>query len=349
MKKKIFLTFLSFVLVLSLAACSKAPSSAPESSKEPEQTSQAEEPKVEEKEAVDFVKLAEGYFISEEEALKAYGLEKKGLSVIALSWPDNIYLVDAGANIAALPDNHHIPEDILEKYPSFTDHDGNIDYEKLEELDFDVIIASQGAIEKDEALKEIVDKKAIKVLQIPQSKTYDEVLKNIAVLSTAFGDENVAKENIAAYLERVEEAKALGEGCEKRNVAVIMVTADGEFILSAGSFADSLIAKLELNNVAAGMKLEGEADQFGFYASPGMDKLAEAKTDALVLMVRMKGDPKAREAACEELINSIKETFGEDSDLVKNEKYEIVDHHGIIAVSPVTISGIENIASIVFE
>lgn len=80
-----------------------------------------------------------------------------------------------------------------------------------------------------------------------------------------------------------------------------------------------------------------------------MDKLAEAKTDALVLMVRMKGDPKAREAACEELINSIKETFGEDSDLVKNEKYEIVDHHGIIAVSPVTISGIENIASIVFE
>lgn len=349
MKKKIFLAFLCVVLVLSLVACSKAPGSAPESGKEPEEAGQVEEAKAENKEVVDFLKLAEDYFVSEEEALKAYGLEKKGLSVIALSWPDNIYLADAGANIAALPDNHHIPEDILEKYPSFTDHDGKIDYAKLEELSFDVIIASKGDLEKDEALKEVVEKKAVNVLQIPQSKTYDEVLKNIAVLSTVFGDENVAKKNIAAYLERVEEAKALGEGCDKRNVAVIMVTADGEFILGADSFADSLVAKLDLNNVAAGMKLEGEADRFGFFASPGMDKLAEAKTDALVLMVRMKGDPKAREAACEELIDSIKKAFGEDSDLVKNEKYEIVDHHGIIAVSPVTISGIENIASIVFE
>ena len=350
MKKNFFAAVLCIILVISMAACSKAPVSG---SKAPVPSSEATVPSSEApvsgSEVADLTKIAEGYFITEDEALRVYGLEKTGMSVIALAWTDNIYLVDAGANIAALPDNHHIPEDILEKYASFTDHDGKIDYAKIEELSPDVIIASHEAIEKDESLKEIVDKKAIKILQIPQSATYDEVLKNIAILSTVFGDENVAKENIVGYLERIEEAKALGEGNDKRNTAVIMVTADGEFILGPGSFADSLLTKLDLKNVAANIELSGEADSFGFYTSPGMDKIAEAKPDSLVLMVRMKGNPETRSAACENLINSIKASFGEDSDLVKNEKYEIIDHHGVIAVSPITISGIETIASIAFE
>ena len=85
------------------------------------------------------------------------------------------------------------------------------------------------------------------------------------------------------------------------------------------------------------------------FMSRRMDKIAEAKPDSLVLMVRMRGEPEAREAACEDLINSIIASFGEDSDLVKNVKYEIIDHHGVIAVCPITISGLETIASIAFE
>lgn len=315
-----------------------------------EPANKTEPSQAEEKEVVDLTKVAEGYFVTEAEALKAYGLEKAGMSVIALAWTDNIYLVDGAANIAALPDNHHIPEDILEKYPSFTDHDGNLDYAKIEELAPEVIIASQKSIDDDPSLKEIVDKKGIKIVQTPTCKTYDDVLRTIAMASIVFGgDQNVAKDNIVAYLERVENAKALGEGNGKRNIAVIMATADGEFVLGTDSFANSLVEKLELENVAADMELTGEADQFGFYVSPGMDKIAEAKPDSLVLMVRMRGEPEARQAACDNLINSIKTSFGEDSDLVKNEKYEIVDHHGLIAVCPITISGLENIASIAFE
>lgn len=366
MKKRIIIAIMCIVLGIFAVACSKGgnagktnDSSASSTTQPAPITTQADkteavdktEPtQAEEKEVVDFIKVAESYFVSEAEALKAYGLEKTGMSVIALAWTDNIYLVDGAANIAALPDNHHIPEDILEKYPSFTDHDGKLDYAKIEELAPEVIIASAKDLENDASLKEIVDKLDIKVVQTPECKTYDDVLKTIATASIVFGgDQDVAKDNIAAYLERVEDAKALGEGNDKRNVAVIMVTKDGEFLLGTDGFANSLITKLELKNVAANMEMSGEVDQFGFYTSPGMDKIAEAKPDSLVLMVRMRGEPEARQAACDNLIDSIKESFGEDSDLVKNERYEIVDHHGLIAVCPITISGLENIASIAFE
>ncbi len=355
MKKKFFSTLLCIALAMSLMACSKDSDSKQKNDKSETQTdqskqiTQAEETQNDDKKSPDFSKAAEKYFVNEEEALKAYGLEKVGMSVVALAWTDNIYLIDAGVSIVALPDNHHIPEDILEKHKSFTDHDGKIDCAKFEELSPEVIIASQKSIDEDASLKKIVENKAIKIVQVPEAKTYDDVLKNIAITSIVFGDQGIAKEKIVGYLERLEEAKALGEGNTKRNTAVIMVTKDGEFLLGTESFANSLLTKLELKNVAADMELSGETDKFGFYPSPGMDKIAEAKPDSLVLMVRMRGEPEEREAACEILIDSIKSAFGDDSDLVKNEKYEIIDHHGIIAVCPITISGLESIASIVFE
>lgn len=286
------------------------------------------------------------YFCTMDEALERFGLEEAPKSAVALSWTDNSYLIDAGIEILALPDNHHIPEEILEKNKQFTDHDGNINYDMLKELKPAVFFVSEKTLEKNEELKKFLEEQKILVKEFPKAENYQDVLKLVGATAVLFGTQEKAEESINKYLDRIDDAREMLEDAKDRKVAVLMVTKEGRTILTEDNFTASLLHELDLVNVADDMDLEGEADKSGYKPAPEFKALADAGCEAIVMMVRMKGEKELKEKTIEELTTEIKDAFGEDSELVANERYGVVDHHGMIIAIPNAISGIENIADI---
>lgn len=284
------------------------------------------------------------YFGTKEEALKTFGLEKAPESAIALSWTDNIYLLDAGAKVPALPDNHHLPAEVLEKAKLFTDHDGKINLDLIKELKPSIIFANAKTMEKQTALAELAKTEGIQIAEFPKAKTYQDVLKLIGSTAVLCGDEAKAKTSISGYLQRIADARESLKGLEGRKVAILNVTKDGRQILAADNFTGSLIDELGLKNVALDLKLQ--ADKSGYAPMPEFKALADAGCEAVVMMVRIKGDKELKAKTVETLTKELKEAFGADSEVVKNERYGVVDHHGMIIAIPNAIAGIENIADI---
>ena len=77
MKKKLLLVALCISLVLSMAAFAQASGSDKKSDNAGKQEGQTEQTQVADEEVTDWSKLAESYFVTEEEALKAYGLDRR--------------------------------------------------------------------------------------------------------------------------------------------------------------------------------------------------------------------------------------------------------------------------------
>lgn len=287
-------------------------------------------------------------FIPEFDAAKeAFGVDEVQGSVIALGWVDNIYLINAGAPVAAMPDNHHIPEEILSAHKMLTDHDGNVDLELIRELSPAVIFANSRAIENVEGLAALIEEIGAKVLEIPTASTYEDVLKNIGLLSALFGTQEAAAENIHTLLHRIMDAASLVDEESAKKVAIITITADGEFIMRDNAFQNDLLSLVGAENIASAIEFEGEPDQSGNFTSPGIATLKEAGAEAFVIMVRIKGDNDAKDAAIAKITEEIRTSFGEDSTVVKNQRYDVIDHHGFIISFPGAISGLENLADII--
>lgn len=300
----------------------------------------------------------DSYFGSKEEALQRFGLTETPKSFIAPSWTDCMFFLDAAAPIAGLPDNHHIPEELLSKYPAITDHDGNFDLEKIKGLNLDVVFVDAEDLNDTEwaamvELKKYIDEAGIKTVELPKAADYQAVLKNVADLATIFGTEEAAKANIQKYVDRINTAKEMLSGAEGRKIAIISSTKDKDGNIKRGivgpdSFANALVNELGLVNVATEFELKKDNPEnvYEDYYAPSMKELADKGVEALVLMVRIKGEPEDREKEIEALKKDITEAFGADSDVVKNTRFDVVDHHGMIISIPTAIAGIENIADI---
>lgn len=286
------------------------------------------------------------YTSTKEEALKLFGFEKAPASVVPVSWTDATYLLAAGVPVAGLPDNHHLPEEILKKHVMITDHDGKFDFEKLKEIKPELVFANEKTLEKSADLKSFLDEQKIAVKAFPSAKTVNEVLELVAKTGLAFGTETEMEKNLKALHDRVEAAKESVKDLSNRKVAVISVTKDGRSILKGDTITASVLETLGLENVASSMELKGEADAQGMVPAPSFKELAEKETGAIVLMVRIKGDKTARDQAIADIETEITEAFGADSEMVKNHRYDVVDHHGLIIAIPNIVAGIENVADI---
>lgn len=285
-------------------------------------------------------------FPTQEEALEELGLERVPQSVTALSWVDCLTLLDASAPIAALPEAHHLPEEIQKQYEEFSDHDGNINYDLLKEKAVDLLFVSAAALEKNPELKAKLDEMNIEAVEMPMAKNFKQVLQRIALVSALFGTEEQAMEKIAEYEERIAEAKESLSDAMDRKVAVLSVTKEGRTVLGRKGFIANQIRLLGLQNAAAEMELDKSQEERGFYPLTDLSALKEAGVEALVIMVRIKGDKEAREAEIAKLTEEIKTVFGEDSELVQHQRYEVIDHHGLMIAAPNAIAGLENIADI---
>lgn len=307
-----------------------------EKTKEEEAT---EKPEVEAEDTIDVDK----YFVSEEEALAYLGLTEAGKTFGAWSWPDTDVLAAAGVQLAGIPDNHHLPEDVLNANEHISDHDGNLDLEKLKELKPEVFILGAKDGEKMPELVTALEEIGSQIIST-KIDTYEDLCKTIAAFSIVGETEEAAKDSLTKMAERVEAAKSmLTEGIDK--VALVTVeemTENGYHVASPGSFGESLILELGLTNATAG--LEGEKDRFGFTVSSLADIMA-TEPDSLVLMVRTTKDADQKKKDIEEILTTLKSEYGE-TDLVKNERFEVIDHHGVLPKSTLAVSGIENIADI---
>ncbi len=364
--KKIFSVLLSMILVFSLVACggqttttttpsavSDSPSTTADTTadttvgSDTETTTSATSSEAGEDGHGHGHASIDSFIPSFEEAKSVFGVDAVQSSVIALSWVDSMYLLQAGAPVVALPDNHHIPEETLSASKLFTDHDGNYNFDLIRELKPAVVFASAEAIGKVEGLAAVIEEIGAKVLEIPAATTYEGVLKNVGLLAALFGTEEAAAENIHTLVHRVIDAANLVDESSAKKVAVVTITKDGEFVLGAGdNIQNNLIELAGAENVAAGMNFEGEADKTGNYASPGVQALKDAGAEAFVIMVRIKGDKEAKDAAIAKITEEIKTAYGEDSVMVKNQRFDVIDHHGFIISFPGAINGLENLTDI---
>lgn len=283
---------------------------------------------------------------TKEEALKALGLSSAPKAVVPISWTDATYLLAAGAPIVGLPDNHHLPEESLQKYTMISDHDGKLDLEALKQAKPDLILVNEKTLEKQTELHHFLEENHIAHHAFPSAKTVSDVWKLVAQTGTAMGTEETMHKNLDALLKRVDVAKDSLKDLKNRKVAILNVTAEGRSLFNGNNITASVLEELGLENIAKSMKFSAEPDASGMVPAPSIKELADHGTGTIIILMRIKGDKDARKTAQETLEKEIAEAFGADSDLVKNHRYDVVDHHGLVIAIPNIIAGIENVAEI---
>ncbi len=290
------------------------------------------------------LKRADYYMVSQEKALKKLGLKVKPQSTVTFGWTDALTLIESGAKIAGIPDDHHIDEAILDKYTHISDEEGNIDFEKLEELKPSSAFSSEESIKNIEGLEEKL--KELNTEQFySETKTVNDIFTNIGLLASATDSKEIAVNNLINIFNRADAIKNLSEKNENPKVALVMLTdVDSKVrvsIASKNSFAAELMELGGMKN--AGDDIEGDSDRFGFVATD-LEKIMDEKPDAIVLMVRTERSKRNKDE--QDFYKELEEKYS-DSNVVKDKKYGRIDHHGVLPKSPMVINGLEAISGVV--
>ena len=341
MKNKLISTALACVLVISvLSGCTgeQAPVSYDNGSAAPAASEQAEvTPNASTKEDV---YDPSPYFLSQEEALEKMGLGAVPVSAVGIGRGPTLTGIDAGINMIGIPNDNHFPEEYLESITHITNEDGGIEWALIAELSPSVILIDKSSSEQ--YATELAELNM--PVYIPVYNSYDGVLGEIGLVSSAFGTNEAAVKTLENYNERISDM--LSEATEEKTAALLRITADGYTLYAGGNYADSLISTVHIKNIAETMGIADTSENNGMVPIELTDLVA-ANPDAIAVMVTVARDQ--RDSAFDALMEEFTKDEYKTMDAVTNQKIVRIDHHPYAVPGMLPLNGIESVFTILYE
>jgi len=202
---------------------------------------------------------------------KEITIEKEPEKVVSLApnATEIIFALGKGDKLAGRTDYCTYPED-AKKVQSVGDL-MNINYEKLMEIQPDIVITSPMTLE--ETRKKIADL-GIKVLVIDNTQSFDATYNIIEQIGKMLNANQKSSEIVSSMKEKVESVKKKVAGADKLKVYYLVSYGEsGDYTAGKGTFIDSM------TEIAGGVNIANDVDSWSKYS---VEKIIEKDPDIII-------------------------------------------------------------------
>lgn len=217
---------------------------------------------------------SEAFAVITDDAERTVVLEKKPERIVSLSSSFLEPLHAVGGTVVAKPVSRLVDPDWARDLPTIGKA-GQVDMEQVLSQKPDLVLLHKGMHEK--YIQMLEDNGILSI--VLDMKSYDDVKRDIAILSQVTGEPAIGRDRIASMDSEIERVKSIIPQ-ERLRVAVLHSTAQGLSVQLEGSIAGSVLHLMGWENVAAGMTPLAKNPDAAPYS---METLVEQNPDVLFI------------------------------------------------------------------